>query len=109
MSAQIILNREGPTSLRLFVGVITRFAPPRGDLECGIAVILAEDHHTASMYAAVKYPDYDLQALTCLTDFTWILQVILDDFCPEIEALRHFVIQDVEPHPADGESDVYRR
>lgn len=107
MSAEVILNHKGPTSLRLYVGVITRFEPRHGDLECGIVMVLAEDHHAASVFVATHFEDYDLQCLTCLTDFPWFLRLILDDSCPDADALRGFVIENVDQYPADDEG-TYR-
>lgn len=104
MSAKITLDRA-ETSLRLYVGLITQFEPPMGDLICRNIAVLAEDHHTASVYVAQEFPEWDLQSLTCLSDFPWFQQIILKHDCPQAESLKHFVIKDVESVPRRGRSE----
>lgn len=108
MSDNIYLEGEGLTNLQLFVGVLTQFTPPEGDLCCRIAVILAEDHHAASIISAVKYPQWEIQALTNLSALSWFKWITLDPNCPQVQSLREFIIQDIEAVPDDDEGTFKR-
>jgi hypothetical protein len=101
MRAKIFLNKAR-TSLRLWAGVVTQFRPPTGDLACCNVAVLAEDHHAASVCVAQHWPDWDLQSLTCLSDFPWFKQIILDSDCPQVESLKHFVIEGIEVVHVEG-------
>lgn len=106
---KIFLDGEGLTNLELFVGVITQFTPPKGDLCCCNVAILAEDHHTASALVAMKYPDWELQSLTNLTAFVWFKSITLDSNCPQVQGFREFVIQDVKTIPVNEEEDTFHQ
>lgn len=96
---KILIEDEGLTNLRLYAGVVTRFLPPEGDLACMQVSILAEDHHDASVIVAAKHPDWDLQSLTCLSDFAWFKFITIAGDCPQVEVLRDFVIEGIQAFP----------
>lgn len=108
---KILIEGKGIVDLELYVGVITLFAPPKGDLACRQVILLAEDTTTASVLIARKYPNWDLQSLTCVTDLPWFTFITLDSNCPELESLRTFQIKDIEAVvvPDDSEDGTFRR
>lgn len=106
---KIFLEGQGPTNLKLFAGVLTQFTPSEGDLCCCIVAVLAEDHHTASAIVAIHHPGWELQALTELTALVWFKRIILDPNCPQAQALREFVIQDVEAIPINDDESTFQR
>ena len=78
MTRKILICGEGLTSLNLYVGVITQFIPDDGDLACCNLTVLAEDTLVASVLIAQNFPSWDLQALTCVSDFPWFKFFTLD-------------------------------
>lgn len=107
--SKIVLDTGEHTNLRLYVGVVTQFMPPQGDLACLNIVALAEDHHDASVLIARLYPDWDLQSLTCITGFAWFHSITLDSNCPQVQTLTGFVIEDIKAVPYNDEEAVLRR
>lgn len=100
MSAPIKMDGK-LTSLQLYVGVLTMFEPEEGNLVCQLIAVLASTHRDATTFLAIRWPDWDLQALTCLCEFAWFLEIILDPQSPQATYLREFVIQDLEAAPDD--------
>lgn len=109
MPRKILIRGEGLTSLQLYVAVVTRFSPDNGNLECLNIAVLAEDTHVASVLIAQRHTDWDLQALTCLSDFSWFKFITLDSDCPQVAALRQFTIPNIVTIPLDEEEETYRR
>jgi hypothetical protein len=98
---KIFLSDRSPTSLKFYVGVITLFEESSAALVCNNVMVLAEDEHVASVEVARKWPDWELQSLTCISDLPWFRAIILGKDSPDIQALRTFVIPDVEAVPID--------
>lgn len=94
---KILIPGEGITPLKLYVAVLTQFAPPSGQLACRVATILAEDALSASVLAAAKYPGWELQVLECLTELPWFQCITLDPNCPQLAAIRDWVITNIKP------------
>lgn len=100
MSAPIKID-DKLTNLQLYVGVLTQFAPPEGNLCCQIVAVLAPTHRDASAFLAIRWPEWSPQALTCLCEFEWFQEITLDPECPQAAYLREFIIQNVELPPGD--------
>jgi hypothetical protein len=98
---KIFLSDRNPTSLKFYVGVITLFEEDSAALICCNVMVLAENEHVASAEVARKWPDWELQSLTCVSDLAWFRAIILDKNSPHIQALRTFVISDIEAVPAN--------
>jgi hypothetical protein len=94
MAAKVILA-EKETNLRLFVGVGTIFLPDDGALVSRDFFVLAETEQMAAAYLAMKFPNWELQGLACLSDAPWFRAIVLDESCPQAEALFSFIIKDV--------------
>lgn len=94
MAAKVILAGE-EVNLRLFVGVGTIFLPDDGALVSRDFFMLAEDEQTAAILLAMQFPAWELQGLTCISDAPWFKTIILDESCPQAEALFSYIIRDV--------------
>jgi hypothetical protein len=94
MAAKVILN-DRETTLRLFVGVGTIFLPNDGALVSRDFFVLAETQQMAAAYLAMQFPNWELQCLTCLSDAPWLKTIVLDESCPQAEALFSFIIKGV--------------
>lgn len=104
---KIYMEGEGVTNLKLFVGVLTQFLAPEGDLQCLQIAVLAEDYHAASTFLAIQQPGWELQSLTDLTAFTWFKWITLDPNCPQAETLRKFVIHRIKAVPVTDETSTF--
>lgn len=109
MARKILICGEGLTTLQLYVGVLTQFMPDDGNLACLNVAVLAEDEHVASVLLAQRYTEWDLQALTCISDFPWFKFITLDENCPQMAMLRQFRIPGVMMVPLDDVEGTYKK
>jgi hypothetical protein len=96
-----VMIGEQLTDLELHVGTITQFAPGTGNLACRDIVVMAENTQIAAALVAQKYPEWELQSLTCLTAVPWFKAIFLDDNCPQVYGIRDFMLQHLVSVPAD--------
>jgi hypothetical protein len=47
----------------------------------------------------MKHPDWDLQALTCVTDMAWFKALVLNDEVMDVRILASFSIRNVTISP----------
>lgn len=91
------------TDLRVFVGTVTQFEGEQGRLCCRDVVVIATTEEEASTLVAMKYPDWDMQSLTCLSDMPWFSAISLDPQCPQVFAIRDFLLEHIVAVPVDDD------
>lgn len=97
----IVYLGDQATDLQVYVGTMTLWEEGSGALCCRDVIILAANVTEASVVAATKYPDCDLQSLTSLAILPWIVAIHLDEDCPAMEELREWVLEHVISVPID--------
>ena len=89
------------TSLGVYVGTMTQFAEETGALCCRDIIVVAANVREASTFAAMKYPNWELQSLTCLSVLPWFRDIVLDPDCPQVAEIRESLMQHLVEVPAD--------
>jgi len=91
------------TDLQVFVGTVTQFSPETGNLCCLDVVVIATTQEEASTLVAMKYPDWDMQSLTCLSGMAFFNAIMLDPQCPQVFAMREFILHHIVAVPIDDD------
>jgi len=94
--AHIVWLAEEKTSLQVYVGTMTQFEPDQGRLTCRDIILIAADQREAGILVAAKYPEWELQTLTSLSALPWFEAVVLDPDCPQVVAMREWIMEHIE-------------
>jgi len=84
------------TRLQVYVGTITQFEPDDGRLTCRDIILVAADQREAGVLVAAKYTEWELQTLTALSTLDWFQAVVLNPDCPQVMALREWIMEHIE-------------
>jgi hypothetical protein len=87
---------EELTNLQVYVGTITQFEAEDGRLTCRDIILVAVDQREAGVLVAAKYPDWELQTLTPLSALPWFEAIVLDPDCPQVTAMREWIMEHIE-------------